>query len=164
MKGTAAFIISILFFLSSTAFAAETLKEGAPPPMFVMLDENNRNVDIASYMDRPTIMYFTHNSCFYCAQIVLYLKRAEKKFGKEHLRIIGVNIMAKDQKLLRAYKEELGFTFPMLAGNRDDVLKAYRINYVPVIIFVDSEKIVRKVVGHYIHEKELFENIQGIMK
>jgi len=164
MRETAASIILIFFFLSSAVFASETLKEGAPPPMFVMLDENNRNIDIASFMDRPTIMYFTHNSCFYCTQIVLYLKRAEKKFGKEHLRIIGVNIMAKDQKLIRAYKEALGFTFPMFAGNRDDVLRAYRINYVPLIIFVDSKNIVRKVVGHYIHEKELFENIQGIMK
>jgi thioredoxin-related protein len=130
----------------------------------MLLDEENRSTDIAALMDRPTIMYFTHNSCFYCTQIVAYLKRAEKKFGRDHLRIMGVNIMAKDRKLIKAYKEALGFTFPMFAGNREDVLHAYKINYVPVIIFVDSRKIVRKVVGHYIHEKELDESIQEIMK
>jgi thioredoxin-related protein len=152
------------FVMAATAGAGEGIKEGAPPPNFVLLDENNRSVDLATVLDRPTIMYFTHNACFYCTQIILYLKRAEEKFGSEHLRIIGINIMAKDQKLIRAYKEALGFTFPMFAGNREDVLRAYRINYVPVIIFVDSKKIVRKVVGHYIHEDELFKNIQGIMK
>jgi thioredoxin-related protein len=132
------------------------------PRTFALLDENNE-VDFGR-CDRPTIIYFTHNSCFYCTQIILYLNRAEKKFGKDHLRIMGINIMAKDMKLIKAYKQELGFTFPMFAGNREDVLTAYRINYVPVIVFVDSKKIVRKVVGHYIHEKELFEAVQETMK
>jgi len=156
--------VLLLSFLGTPLFAGESLKVGSSPPFFMLLDEENRSTDITSLMDRPTIMYFTHNSCFYCTQIVKYLKRAENKFGKEHLRIMGVNIMAKDMKLIKAYKEALGFTFPMFAGNREDVLQAYRINYVPVIIFVDSRKIVRKVVGHYIHEKELHEAIQEIMK
>ena len=72
--------------------------------------------------------------------------------------------MAKDQKLIKAYKQELGFIFPMFAGNREDVLRVYKINYVPVLVFVDSKKIVRKVVGHYIHEDELHRNIQSIMR
>ena len=124
----------------------------------------NEFQDFGTLIDRPTIIYFTHNSCFYCTQIILYLKRAEKKYGEDHLRILGINIMAKDDKLIKAYKSALGFTYPMFAGNRDDVLKAYRINYVPFIVFVDARKTVRKVVGHYIHEDELDESIQEIMK
>ncbi len=156
-------VVLMISFLGSPVYAGEGIKVGSPPPFFMLVDEENRSTDIASLMDRPTIMYFTHNSCFYCTQIVQYLKRAEDKFGKEHLRIMGVNIMAKDMKLIKAYKQALGFTFPMFAGNREDVLQAYKINYVPVIIFVDSRRIVRKVVGHYIHEKELHEAIQEIM-
>jgi thioredoxin-related protein len=158
-------IIIIVFLIVSMvlpAYAGEGVKEGAPPPTFVMLDENNKQVNIAALMDRPTIMYFTHNACYYCTQIILFLKRAQAKFGEDKLRIIGINVMAKDQKLVRAYKENLGFTFPMFAGNRDDVLKAYKINYVPVIVFVDSKKIVRKVVGHFIHEPELHQHIRLI--
>lgn len=159
-------IVALLsaLFLAAPVSAAEGVKEGAPVPTFALIDENGQKTDFGAFIDRPTILYFTHNACFYCTQIIVYLKRAEKKFGRENLRILGVNIMAKDQKLVRAYKEDLGFTFPMFAGNREDVLQAYKINYVPVIIFVDSRRIVRKVVGHYIHEKELHETIQEIMK
>lgn len=161
-------LISVLLLMSlvpaNPAWAGESIKIGAPPPVFTLLDEENRNTDIGALMDRPTIMYFTHNSCFYCTQIVAYLKRAEKKFGKERLRIMGINIMAKDRKLIQSYKQALGFTFPMFAGNREDVLRAYKINYVPVIVFVDSRRIVRKVVGHYIHEKELHDVIREIMR
>ncbi|MBI4848556.1 MAG: TlpA family protein disulfide reductase [Nitrospirae bacterium] len=157
-------IMFIVTLAASVAYGSEGIKEGAPPPMFTLTDENDKGVRLESILTKPTIMYFTHNACFYCTQIVAYLKRAEKKFGREKLQIIGVNVMAKDQKLIKAYKRELDFTFPMFAGNREDVLRAYKINYVPLIIFVDSKKTVRKVVGHYIHEKELHENIKEIMK
>lgn len=157
-----ALIFAILFFVSF-AHGSEGIREGAPPPFFVLTDENDEGVNLESILVKPTIIYFTHNACFYCTQIVVYLKRAEKKFGKENIQIMGINVMAKDQKLIKAYKKELDFTFPMFAGNREDVLKAYNINYVPVIIFIDSKKIVRKVAGHYIHEPELHKNIKEIM-
>jgi hypothetical protein len=91
------------------------------------------------------------------------LKRADIKFGRENLRIIGINVMAKDKELVKVYKEELGFIFPMLAGNRGDLLEAYEISYVPKLVFIDGQRIVRKVIGHYIHEPELHENIREIM-
>lgn len=163
MKTKTAALILILA-LAMPAYAGEGVKTGAPAPTFELLDENNRKVDISRYMDRPTIMYFTHNACFYCTQIILYLKRAQQKFGGKNLSIIGINVMAKDNKLIKSYKEELGFVFPMFAGNREDVLRAYKINYVPVIVFVDSKRIVRKVIGHYIHENELHKHIRDILK
>jgi peroxiredoxin len=152
-----------LALLSSYAYAAN-LKEGEPPPTFTLIDENGKKVNFAELLDKPTIIYFTHNACHYCTQIIAMLKRADKKFGNEDLMIMGVNVMAKDKKLVKAYKEELGFTFPMFAGNRSDVLKAYKIYYVPKLIFIDANKIVRKVVGHYIHEPELHKNIREIME
>ncbi len=159
-------VISFLCILLLPLFSegSSKLKEGSPPPFFTLMDESGKMVNLEKIIDRPTVMYFTHNACFYCVQIIAYLKRAEVKFKKDKLLILGVNVMAKDQRLIKSYKNELGFTFPMFAGNREDVLRAYDINYVPVIIFVDSKKTIRKVVGHYIHEPELHKNIQEIMK
>jgi len=166
-RGIGIGIVAVLLaccVIASPASAGEGIKVGSPAPTFALTDENDRVVDFGTLIDRPTIIYFTHNACFYCTQIILYLKRAEKKFGKERLRIMGINIMAKDKNLIRAYKQALGFTYPMFSGNREDLLNAYRINYVPVIVFVDPKKIVRNVVGHYIHEEELEENIRKLMK
>lgn len=154
----------ITLFSSSTLYSAAYDLEGSPVPTFVLPDEDNNMVDFGTLIDRPTIIYFTHNACHYCTQIIAHLKRAEAKFGKDKLRIIGINIMARDNRLVRAYKKEMGFTFPMFAGNRNDILKRYRINYVPVLVFVDSKRIVRKVVGHYIHEPELHGLIRLIME
>ena len=151
-----------LCLLYSNAYAAK-LAVGEPPPTFTLIDENGRKVNFDDLLDKPSVIYFTHNACHYCTQIIAMLKRADKKFGSDDLQIMGVNVMAKDKKLVEAYKIELGFTFPMFAGNRSDVLKAYKIYYVPKLIFVDRHKIVRQIVGHYIHTPELEQYIKEIM-
>jgi len=156
-------IIVVSLILLCTTGQGAKLKEGEPPPTFTLIDENGKKANIDDLLVKPTVIYFTHNACHYCTQIIAMLKRAEEKFGKSDLQIMGVNVMAKDEKLVRAYKEELDFIFPMFAGNRSDVLKAYKIYYVPKLIFVDRNKIVRKVVGHYIHTPELHEYIEEIM-
>jgi len=161
LKQTAIFILVLALFTSVSY--ANSVTVGEPAPTFTLLDENGEPQDLKTFIDKPTILYFTHNACHYCTQIIAHLKTAEMKFGKENLRIIGINVMAKDQKLVRAYKEELEFTFPMFAGNKWELLKAYKINYVPLIVFVDAKQIVRKVVGHYIHDPELYDNIREIM-
>lgn len=156
-------IATFLVIMPSLAYAGE-LKEGARPPLFTLMNEDGRMVSLEGLLDKPTIIYFTHNACHYCTQIIAMLKRADKEFGRKNLGIIGINVIARDQKLVKAYKEELGFVFPMFAGNREDILKAFKIHYVPKLVFVDRRKIVRKVVGHYIHEPELYQNIREIIK
>jgi peroxiredoxin len=156
-------VAGIIMTLSSSDAYAGKVQVGEPPPTFVLIDDNGKKVNLDEFIDKPTVIYFTHNACHYCTQIIAMLKRADKEFSSDNLLIMGVNVMAKDQKLIRAYKEELGFVFPMFAGNRSDVLAAYKINYVPKLIFIDAQKIVRKIVGHYIHELELYEIIREIV-
>lgn len=156
-------LISVgLGMLTGLAYG-EKVKEGEPLPIFELMNDEGEVVSMERYLDKPAVIYFTHNACHYCTQIIAMLKRANEKFRGEDLTIIGVNVMAKDRKLIKAYKEELGFIFPMLAGNRGDILRAFKIHYVPKLVFVDNKKIVRKVVGHYIHEPELHKNIREIM-
>lgn len=159
--------ISVLLLLLTASFsyaAGPKLKEGKKPPLFTLMNEDGKMVNLEDIIDRPTVVYFTHNACHYCTQIIAMLKRADKKYGRKDLIIIGVNVMAKDKRLIRAYKEELGFIFPMFAGNRGDVLRAFKIHYVPKLVFIDRNKIVNKVIGHYIHTPELEQLIEGILK
>ena len=156
-------VLLVVIMLAAPEVYSAKLAEGEPPPSFTLIDEKGKQVNFYDLLDKPAVIYFTHNACHYCTQIIAMLKRADKKFGSKDLQIMGVNVMARDKKLVNAYKEELGFIFPMFAGNRSDVLKAYKIYYVPKLIFVDRNQIVSKIVGHYIMEPELHENIREIM-
>jgi peroxiredoxin len=157
------FVLLAIAIMSGASYASGGVKEGEPPPTFVLMDDKGKMRDFGEMIDKATVIYITHNACYYCTQIVAFLKRAETKFGKEALRIIGINVMAKDLRLINAYKEELGFAFPMFAGNSSEFLRAYEVNYVPIIVFVTPEKIVHKVIGHYIHEPVLHEIIVETM-
>ncbi len=154
MKRSAVFYLVFLALIiispPPASRASSGVKVGEPPPAFVLEDDQGRKVNMNVFLDRPTVIYFTHNACHYCTQIIALLKRAEAKFSRDKLRIIGINVMAKDKRLVRAYREELGFTFPMLAGNKGELLEAYKIFYVPKLVFVNQKRLVHKIVGHYI--------------
>ncbi len=153
-------LVTVLVILS-TAFA--TVKVGERAPTFVLLDERDREVDFGKFIDRPTIIYFTHNSCHYCTQVIGFLKRVYRRYG-DRVRILTINVMAKDSRLIKAYKRAFKLPFPMFAGNKPELLKAYGINFVPVIVFIDKNGIIRKVVEHYILEEKLEENVRLIME
>jgi len=124
----------LLLLLLCMALAFSSVKVGEKAPTFVLLDERDRRVDFGKFIDRPTIIYFTHNACHYCTQIIAFLKRVHS------------------------------LPFPMFAGNDPRLIRAYGINFVPVIVFLDKEGIVRRVVEHYILEEELEESVKLIME
>jgi peroxiredoxin len=157
-------MLGLAAFLFAAAVGAQGVAVGKPPPPFALMDDRGQTVAWEQLRGRPTVLYFTHNACFYCTQIIGFLKRMDERYRTEGLQIVGINIMAKDTKLLVAYKRDLGFSFPLLAGNTPEILKPYRISYVPVLVFVDREGIVRQVVGHFILEPDLEKAIQSILR
>ena len=152
------FIFALLIFIS---LSLGSVKVGEKAPTFPLLDENDRRVDFGKFIDRPTIIYFTHNSCHYCTQIIGFLKWVHKKYG-DRVRILTINVMARDSRLVKAYKKAFDLPFPMFAGNDPKLLRAYGINFVPVIVFIDRKGIVRKVVEHYILKEELERSVRLI--
>lgn len=158
------FALFVLLIPVGSAGAAGGAVVGQPPPAFSLKDETGRIVTWENFGGKPTVIYFTHNACWYCTQVAGFFVRMEEKFGPGSFQVVGINVMAKDQRLVQAYKREVGFKYPMLAGNTSELLKAYRINYVPVLVFVGRDGIVKKVVGHYIMEAELDAAILEIVK
>ncbi|HHJ64581.1 MAG TPA: TlpA family protein disulfide reductase [Aquifex aeolicus] len=152
----------LLLLLLCLTVAFSSVKVGEKAPTFVLLDERDRRVDFGKFIDRPTIIYFTHNACHYCTQIIAFLKRVHSRYG-EKVRILTINVMARDSRLIKAYKRAFDLPFPMFAGNDPRLIRAYGINFVPVIVFIDKEGIVRRVVEHYILEEELEESVKLIM-
>lgn len=152
----------ILILAVTLSVAFSSVKVGEKAPTFPLLDENDRRVDFGKFIDRPTIIYFTHNSCHYCTQIIAFLKRVHRRYG-DRVRILTINVMAKDSRLVKAYKKAFDLPFPMFAGNYPELLTAYGINFVPVIVFIDKDGIVRKVVEHYILEEELERSVRLIV-
>ena len=151
MKLTA-ILLAVALSLSTIAAATadEVAEEGHPPPHFALPDEHGQVHDLADLIGRPTILYFTHNMCHYCTQIIAFLKRAHAKYEDTDLAIVTLNVWADNDKFIIRYKEALGLPFTMLAGKNKKLLRDYEVNYVPIIVFIGKDGNIRHIYRHYV--------------
>ncbi len=136
--------------LAAASARAEVVTVGKPPPPFALPDENGTVHRIVDHTGRPTIVYFTHNVCHYCSQVIAFLSRAHQQYADQGLSILSINVMADGAELIRRYKEQFNLQFTMLAGKEPDLLRNYEVNYVPILVFIDRRGLVYQVYHHYI--------------
>jgi len=145
-----AILLAVALSSSSSSSADEVAEEGHPPPHFALPDEHGNVHDLADLTGRPTILYFTHNMCHYCTQIIAFLKRAHAKYEDTDLAIVTLNVWADNDKFIIRYKEALGLPFTMLAGKNKKLLRDYEVNYVPIIVFIGKDGNIRHIYRHYV--------------
>lgn len=130
--------------------ADEVAEEGQSPPHFAFPDEHGEVHDLADFAGRPTILYFAHNMCHYCTQIIALLKRAHATYEGTDLAILTLNVWASDDTFIIRNKEAMGLPFTMLAGKNSKLLPDYEVNYVPIIVFIERDGKIRHIYHHYV--------------
>ena len=141
----------------------ERAEVGQPPPLFALPDEHGEVHALEDLKGRPTILYFTHNVCHYCTQVIAFLKRAHAEYEGTDLAIVTLNVWAKDGEFIRRYKEAYGLPFEMLAGNDPDLLRNYEVNYVPIIVFVGRDGNIRHLYHHYVLQEDFEASTEEIV-
>lgn len=143
-------LVAAVFLGTTISAAADVAEEGKPPPLFALPDEHGEVHELADFIGRPTILYFTHNMCHYCTQIIAFLKRAHAEYGDTDLAILTLNVWADDEKFIVRYKEAMGLPFTMLAGKDPQLLRDYEVNYVPIIVFIGRDGNIYRIFHHYV--------------
>ncbi len=108
------------------ASEVEVAEVGEPPPLFTLKDEHGKVYRLEDHFGTPTVLYFTHNMCHYCTQVIAFLKRTRGRYSESELSILTVNVWAggaNAAKFIRRYKEQYGLPFPMLAGKDAQLLR-----------------------------------------
>ena len=153
MKRLPVLVVAVVLLgvsVTTAVGADDVAKEGEAPPLFALPDEHGTVHDLAKFIGRPTILYFTHNMCHYCTQIIAFLKRAHADYVDTDLAILTLNVWAADDKFIIRYKEALGLPFTMLAGKDAQLLRDYEVNYVPIIVFIGRDGKIQRIYHHYV--------------
>ncbi|MFQ5478674.1 MAG: peroxiredoxin family protein [Candidatus Binatia bacterium] len=158
-------LMMVSFIAAGTRIATASVAEvGSRPPLFALVDEDGKTQRLEDLLGKPIVLYFTHNMCHYCTQVIAYLKRAHAAYGEKGLTIVTVNVWADGSgKLIRRYKEQFGLPFRMLAGKNPQVLRDYEVNYVPIIVFIGRDGLVRFIDHHYVLAGDFEKRIRSIV-
>jgi len=157
-------LLVVLLSCGPIAAQAEVAMVGQPPPLFSLQDERGQTHRLAAMLGEPIVLYFTHNMCHYCTQVVGFLKRADADYRDQGLTIVTLNVWADNPKFIRRYREQFGLPFAMLQGKDPQLLHDYEVNYVPIIVFIGRDGLIRHIYHHYILPEELEASVREIVE
>ena len=156
--------ICVLILLFAHPAYGGMAEEGHPPPLFSLPDETGTVHRLEDLLGKPIVLYFTHNMCHYCTQIIAFSKRAHTTYSHTDFTIVTVNVWAKGDKLIRRYKDQFGLPFRMLAGKNSELLRNYEVNYVPIIVFIGRDGLIRRIYHHYILKQDFEASVREIVE
>ena len=124
-------VILILTFVTS-ALASD----------IILNDLNGKSVNLSSYKNKPTILFFWTTWCPYCRKEIKELNRMYAQMKKEGILVFAINIGESDYKVQNFFKNyELNLR--VLVDRQSLTAEKYDIMGVPTYVFIaDSGNIV----------------------
>ena len=140
----AAFALASALSLAGVSAVAAEKHEllGKPAPDLVARGLSGENVRLSEHRGEVVVVSFWSGACNTCRAQLSALDRIAKTYGSAGLRVIGVNLddnMARAEKFARAQDVQ----FPLLISAPENTGSDYRVDRVPMMVFVDREGVLR---------------------
>jgi peroxiredoxin len=133
----------LLLAVSLTAAAAEKYGLiGKPAPDLVARGLGGENVRISEHRGEVVVVSFWSGSCNTCRAQLNALDRIARTYASAGLTVIGVNLddnVARAEKFARAQDVK----FPLLISTPENTGRDYRVDRLPMLVFVDREGVLR---------------------
>lgn len=142
--GFAAFALGCVLFAASLAAGAAEKYEliGKPAPDLVARGLTGQNVRVSEHRGEVVVVSFWSGSCNTCRAQLTALDRIAKTYASAGLTVIGVNL---DDNVTRAEKfaRAQDVQFQLLISTPENTGRDYRVDRLPMIVFVDREGVLR---------------------
>lgn len=90
--------------------------------------------------DRPVLIYFWATWCPHCISMKPDIKRLREKIGPSEMEILAVNVGGSDSiERLKRYQEGHPVSWPVLYDGEGRVMKAYKVQGIPLFVLVNKE-------------------------
>jgi peroxiredoxin len=133
----------ILGGVSAVAAEAHELL-GQPAPDLVARGLMGENVRLSEHRGEVVVVSFWSGTCNTCRAQLTALDRIAKTYGSAGLTVIGVNLddnSARAEKFARAQDVQ----FQLLVATAKTTGRDFRVDRLPMILFVDREGVLRVV-------------------
>lgn len=90
--------------------------------------------------ERPVLIYFWATWCPYCISMKPDIHKLREKIGPSEMEILAVNVGGSDSiERLKRYQEGHPVSWPVLYDGDGKVMKAYKVQGIPLFVLVNKE-------------------------
>lgn len=137
-------VLSVLLAFGATRASAAEPHEllGQPAPDLVARGLSGYNVRVSEFRGDVVVVSFWSGSCNTCRAQLEALDRIANTYRSAGLVVIGVNLddnLARAERFARA--QRVGF--PLLVSTPKEVGREFRVDRLPMVLFLDREGVLR---------------------
>jgi peroxiredoxin len=102
------------------------LKVGDVAPDFTLKNANNNDVALHDYRGRPVVLvFYPYDWSGTCTNEMNLLQEVLPDFEEKNATVLGIS--ADSRHSHKAWAEQLGITFPLLADRKSEAIRAYGV-------------------------------------
>lgn len=132
----------LVFLLLAFTYAVDLT--GKQAPEFNGTDINGNEINLSDYRGKIVLLDFWASWCGPCQEEFPFLIDFYRKFKKDSLIVLAVNIDNKKENVLRFLnKYRAKNMFPVIFDPEKIIPPLYELNGMPTSVFIDKEGIIR---------------------
>lgn len=137
-----------------------------PAPELVIRQVDGQQLLLSHYRGKVVAVEFLHTTCPHCQNCSSLLEKMYKEYGSRGFQPLGVAFNDMATLLVPDYVKQLGLTFPVGVGTRDEVVSYLEFPlvkplFVPQLIFIDRKGVIR---AYYPGGDKFYENEEANMR
>jgi peroxiredoxin len=141
-------LLAVLAGMAAGALTGVAAEVPRPAPEFVIKLVNGQTALLSQYRGKVVALEFLHTTCPHCQDCSALLEKMSKEYGAKGFQALGVAFNDFANVLVPDYIKQLGLTFPVGSGGRDEVLTFLQQPvmerfYVPQLLFLDRKGVIR---------------------
>ena len=135
---------------------------GFQAPNFFFVDETGEEVSLNQLRGKPVLMVFWASWWPHCKAELPSVEKLYQKY-KESIIIIAVNVREKKDKAVLLI-DESNYTFPVIYDEERLITDLYRVQPIPLNIFINKSGVISKKVVGAVKESELEKYIISLIE
>jgi thiol-disulfide isomerase/thioredoxin len=137
-------LIVTAFLLAATPQPSEALaRRGQPMPAFKVFSIKGQPLSSESLKGSVVLIDFWATWCPPCRESIPHLAELHRKYGKQGLIIVGMNVDEGGERLVKEYAERHSIPYPIVMAS-DKIISDYAVRALPVLYIVDKNGLIRE--------------------
>jgi len=123
------------------------LTVGQAAPDFNLASLDGGQIQLSELRGRPVVVNFWATWCTPCRREMPDFQSVFERFEKDGLMVIGLNV-GEARVGIEQFRDQVGFTFPILIDKEEEAQTAYRILPLPATFFIDRTGKINAIYQH----------------